>query len=158
MVSNDTRDFLPDSLQFDLHYTPHLYHSDGWVKWYRVRKGKPLNELQIEVSEWAIKKVEDAPGVAQKPRNEYIAAVRKEIESLKKSRKPVVDPSPGASPMAHVNGWKFYLKEDALAIRIPCSTKERPNEEFRKMLQERKDRAERSKTQKAAEAEQDKKK
>ena len=113
-VSDDTKDFIPGSVQFELHYVSYLYDADGLAKWYHARKGKPLYELQIEMCEWAVKKVEDAHGVAEKPKKEFIAAVRKEIESLKKSRKPVVDPSPWASPMVQ-REWLEVLLEGGRA-------------------------------------------
>ena len=115
-VSEKSRDFLPDSLQRKLHYAPHLYESDGLVRWYHVRQGKLLYELQIEVCEWAINNVENASGVAEKPKKEFIADVRKEIESLKRNKKPVVDHSPWSSPM-DARDWKFYSIKDALRDR-----------------------------------------
>ena len=125
-VPVNSRDFLPDGVQRELHDAPQLYTTDdGLAGWYRARKGKPLYELQIEVCEWAVKTVEDARGAAEKPKKKFIAAVRKEIESLKKNKKPVVDPSPWASPMSEWfsmkmsegPNWKFYTKESALATR-----------------------------------------
>jgi hypothetical protein len=101
-----TTDFIPGSVQSELHGGPHVYEPDDLAEWYRTRKGKPLYELQAETCGWAVKKVEGARGVAQKPKKEFVAAVRDEIESLKKTKRPVVDPSPWASPMSH--NWKFY--------------------------------------------------
>ena len=118
-VPENSRDFLPDGVQRELHDAPQLYATDdGLAGWYRARKGKPLYELQIEVCEWAIKTVEDAHSVADKPREKFVAAVRKETASLKKNKKPVGDPSPWASPMnewfspkmCEQANWKFYLK------------------------------------------------
>ena len=110
-VSNVTRDFIPGIVQRDLHHGSRVYDPDDLAEWYRARKGKPLYELQMEMCEWAVKKVEDAPGVAEKPRKTFIAAVRNEIESLRKAKRPVVDHSPWASPMS--DNWKFYSKETA---------------------------------------------
>ena len=115
-VSEDTRDFLPNSVQRDLHYVPYLCDTDKLAAWYRARKGKPLYEIQIEVCEWAIKKVEDAHGVADKPKKTFIAAVRNEVEFLKKNKKPIVDPSTWSSPMSD-GYWKFYTRESALWTR-----------------------------------------
>jgi hypothetical protein len=115
-VPEGSRKYLPGKLQSELHYRSHLDDTDGLAKWCHARKGKPLYELQIEVCEWAIKKVQDAHGVAEKPKEEFIAAVKKEIESLKKNKKPVVDPSRWSSPMSD-GYWKFYTKEDAVWTR-----------------------------------------
>ena len=113
-VPERSPNFLPDSVQRTLHYKSPVCRTDELAAWYRARKGKPLYELQIEMCQWAIKTVEDAHGVAKRPKEKFIAAVKKEIESLKKNKKPVVDPSPWSSPMSGEEGWKFYSKEDAL--------------------------------------------
>jgi len=75
-----------------------------------------LYELQIEVCEWAMNAAEHADGAAEKPKKEFIAGVRKEIEALKRDKKPAVDPSPWASPLS-APGWKFYSLKDALRDR-----------------------------------------
>ena len=116
LVSEDSRDFLPDSLQRKLHYAPHLQETDALAKWYHAREGEPLYELQIEVCEWAVDNVENASGAAEKPKKDFVADVRKEIESLKRNKTPVVDHSPWASPMSAPN-WKFYSIKDALRDR-----------------------------------------
>jgi len=110
-VSDRTTDFIRGSVQRELHYGAHIYDPDELAEWYRARKGKPLYELQMEMCEWAVKKVEAGRGVSEKPKREFVAAVRNEIESLKKTKRPVVGPSPWASPMSH--DWKFYSKETA---------------------------------------------
>ncbi len=115
-VSEDTKEFLPDSVQRDLHYVPFLRNNDKLAAWYRARKGKPLFELQIEICEWAIKRAEDAQGAADKPKKKFVAAVRNEVESLKKNKKPSVDPSAWSSPMSD-GFWKFYTKESSLWTR-----------------------------------------
>ena len=56
--------------------------------------------------------MEDAHGVADKPKKKFIAAVRNEVESLKKNKKPIVDPSTWSSPMSD-GYWKFYTKESS---------------------------------------------
>jgi hypothetical protein len=108
-VSDRTKDFIPGSVQLELHHGSHVYDPDDLAEWYRARKGKPLYALQMEMCEWAVKKVEDARGVSEKPKRKFVAAVRDEIESLKKTKRPVVDHSPWASPMSY--NWKFYSKE-----------------------------------------------
>ncbi len=130
-VPEGSRKYLPDSLQRELHYRSPLDDTSDLAKWYRARKGKPLYELQIEVCEWAIKKVQDAHRVAEKPREAFIAAVRKEIESLRKNKKPVVNPSPWSSPMCGDEGWKFYTKEEAIWTRNNVLKQERQAERKR---------------------------
>ena len=73
-----------------------------------AQKVRPAAGLvQIEMCEWAVKRVQDASEGAEKPKREFVAAVGKEVESLKKHRKPVIDPSEWASPMC-TEYWKFY--------------------------------------------------
>ena len=116
-VSEKSRDFLPNSVQVELHYARHLDSRGGLVAWYRARKGKPLYELQIEVCQWAIKTVEDARGAAEEPKKQFIAAVKKQIESLRRTGKPAVNNSPWASPMSSEAPWKFYTMESMLYER-----------------------------------------
>jgi hypothetical protein len=111
-VPEGSRDFLPDSLQRELHYSSPIQTHDGFAKWYQARRDKPLYELQIEMCEWAIKKAKNAKGIADKPKKEFIAAVKNQIESLKKNKKPIVDPSRWSATMSD-GYWKFYTEEDA---------------------------------------------
>ena len=100
-VPDDATEFLPGRVQGELHSPPQLHVAEGgdMVVWYKGRKGKPLYELQIEMCEWAIKTVEDARGVAERPKKAFVAAVDKQIGELKKTKKPSVDRSPFASPI-----------------------------------------------------------
>jgi hypothetical protein len=114
VVGDATRDFIPERKHFHLHRPPQINKADDLAEWCRARKGKPLYELQIEICEWAVKRVEVYDDVAEKPKKQFVAAVQKEIESLKKSRKPVVDNSPWASPIS-ATFCKFYgSRESAL--------------------------------------------
>jgi hypothetical protein len=109
--------FIPDNAHVGLHKA--LPFNADFGSWCRARKGKPLYELQIELCEWAIGQIERYSNVAEKPKKEFIDAVRKEIESLEKSKKPVVDRSPWASPIPS-ESCKFYdSRESALKDRAP---------------------------------------
>jgi hypothetical protein len=124
-VSEQTKDFLPGSIQSDLHWNmPPELTPRRLTEWYEARATKPFYELQIEVCEWAIKRVHDAHGAADKPKREFIATVRKQIESLRKSKRPVIDPSSWASPLTPP--WQSYSPDDAKQDR------ERYLEELRK--------------------------
>jgi hypothetical protein len=158
-VSENSREFLPDSVQRELHFSKHPLGPGGLAAWYRARKGKPFYELQVEVCEWAVKTVEDARGAAEEPKRQYIAAVKKQIESLKRSKKPVVDSSPCASPMSWECGWRFYSMESLLYERDSVLKEAGDREVYFKWMnsKERKETVERIEAQKAAEAEQHKK-
>jgi hypothetical protein len=109
-----TKDFIPESKHFHLHRPPQIGNVHDLAAWCLTRKGKPLYELQIEICEWAVKRVEGYDDVAEKPKKEFVAALQKEIESLNKSKRPVVDHSRWASPIADAF-CKFYgSRESAL--------------------------------------------
>jgi hypothetical protein len=118
-ISEYTTEYLPGSVQEDLHY--HYQYSSfrsdhpNLAEWYQARKTKPFYELQIEACEWAIKRVQDARSAADKSKSEFIAAVKKEIESLKKNKRPVADPSKWASPLNLL--WRSYTPADAKYYR-----------------------------------------
>jgi hypothetical protein len=107
-VDDDSKEFIPGKLQEELHNPPHLgrYSSErpGQAKlktWYDERRGKPLYELQIEICEWAVKRVESDPTAAAKPKKDFVGNVKRQIELLKKTMKPVVDRMPYASPLSN---------------------------------------------------------
>jgi hypothetical protein len=103
----DSDNVLPTHAQLCLNRPLQLLSDRDFAAWCAARKNKPLYEVQIELCECAIKDLEAGfprPGMAredipEEPKRKFIAAVRKEIESLKKNKKPAVDHSPWASPL-----------------------------------------------------------
>ena len=152
-VSEKSRDFLPNSVQVELHYARHLDSRGGLVAWYRGRKGKPLYELQIEVCQWAIKTVEDARERAEEPKKQFIAAVKKQIESRKPPESPpskfplgLADEQRGSLEVGHDGEAVLYERDWVLRQKNDMT-------EYYKWIdsKERKQLVERIKAQKAAE-------
>jgi hypothetical protein len=122
-VADDSKEFLPGELQRELHGPPQLGEPDAESPgcnnlrtWYQTRKDRPLYELQIEMCEWAVKRVEGDNSVAEKPKKQFLDRVKKQIELLNETRKPVVDHSPWASPL-DVAIWEFFNAENAAKDR-----------------------------------------
>jgi hypothetical protein len=118
-VADDSTEYVPGKLQMELHEPPQLGRLWGELpgekrlwKWYQARKGKPLYELQIEMCEWAIKRVEGDSRVAEKPKREFVNRVKRQIQLLRETKKPVVDHSSCASPL-DADFWEFYTPRKA---------------------------------------------
>ena len=62
--------------------------------WYGARKGRPLYELQIERCESIIKKFQDEKQDTQAVKNLFIEPVRKEIQVLRDTKKPILVKNP----------------------------------------------------------------
>jgi outer membrane protein assembly factor BamB len=106
----DSDPVLSEHAQHFLHRPAPLSGTD-FAPWCRARKSKPLYQIQVAMCEWAAKEAENnfaepnvvAESIPETPKKEFLTAVKHEIESLQKSKKPVVDRTPWASPVSEEN-------------------------------------------------------
>ncbi len=85
----------------------HFYKDLPWrdVKtWCRARPGKPLWELQIEVGQWGIKKLEGVDGAQNKEKADSLQKTPALIDALRKTKKPIVN----KYPTVIIERIKFY--------------------------------------------------
>ena len=109
-ISPQSNDVLCEFSQHRLH-RPQPLDVTTYRAWCQGRKAKPLYEIQVELCEWAVKGVETDFSDGREPINvspekakkEFLTAVKREIESLRKTKKPVVDHTPFASPVSEEN-------------------------------------------------------
>jgi len=82
-----------EDLRWSLRSPDILYGDDASIKsWCTSRKHKKLWELQIEVAEWVVKKIESCreEGLEERDRQKSINVLRKRIQKMQESKKAVV--------------------------------------------------------------------
>lgn len=83
--------------------------------WCEQRSQKTLYELQVEMCEWAIVRIRKLPDnvLSEEARAKLITEVEKEIESLRRSKRPVVPPPIVGNSLR----WGLYTPDEAEQIR-----------------------------------------
>ena len=119
---------VPES---DLTYShlnyPAVVHEGKLKSWCQARSGKKLYELQIEMCEWSIRKLPTVPEVPDEDCRNAIVAIKRQIETLRKSKKPVLTKHFGRG-----GGEVFTLYTHAEAIEIRAQHEREMNPEPRR--------------------------
>jgi hypothetical protein len=72
--------------------SPDVIPDHDFKEWCRKQHddGKKLYELQIEMCEWAIEAISELDEVSEKVRDASIASIEKQIELLRKTKRPIL--------------------------------------------------------------------
>ena len=106
----------PYDLDDEVAYDKGTRKGEDLRSWFRSRANKPLYKLQIEVCEWVTERVSKLEGVPEKPRAEFLAHVKEQIQILRRTQQPIIRRT---KPSIAINGTRvrFFTKEWAQEIR-----------------------------------------
>lgn len=114
---------VPDSEMVYSHlHIPAVVREGRLKSWCEERSRRKLYELQIEMCEWAIRKLPTVPELSDEDRRNATAAIKRQIETLRKSKKPVLREYFGRG-----GGEVFTLYTHAEAITIQARAEKEKN-------------------------------
>jgi hypothetical protein len=85
--------YIPDGKDvYNQLHNPDIIPDDGFQEWCRKRldRGQQLYEVQIEMCEWAMKKIATLKGVTVENKNASVSRIKKEIDKMRLDKKPVL--------------------------------------------------------------------